>query len=111
MLTTTGFAAQLLGVLIWIIDIHQKEKWSRFFHAFGVNPLIVYVFAGVLANLVSNIRFGWQGETISIKGFMYEVLLRSYRAIISVHCCTLLFVAICWLFGYIYINRNIYIKI
>ena len=50
-LTTTGFAAQLLGLLIWIIDIHKKERWSRFFHSFGVNPLIVYVFAGVMANL------------------------------------------------------------
>src|SRR5690554_3098191 len=111
-LTTTGFAAQLLGLLIWIIDIHQKERWSRFFHAFGVNPLIVYVFAGVLANLVSNIRFGWQGEIISIKGFMYEVLLRSWAGdYFGSLLYALLFVAICWLFGYILYKRNIYIKI
>lgn len=111
-LTTTGFAAQLLGLLIWIIDIHKKERWSRFFHAYGVNPLIIYVFAGVLANLVSSIRFNWKGEAISVKGFVYEVLLQPWA---GNYCGSLLyallFITVCWLFGYILYKRNIYIKL
>lgn len=111
-LVTTGFAAQLLGLLIWIIDIHKKERWSRFFHSFGVNPLIVYIFAGVLANLFSSIRFNWQGEIISIKGFTYEVLLRPWAGdYLGSLFYALLFVTICWLFGYILYKRNIYIKL
>lgn len=111
-LITTGFAAQLLGLLIWIIDINKKERWSRFFHAFGVNPLIVYVFAGVLATLVSNIRFPWQGETVSIKGFTYKVLLQPWAGdYFGSLLYALLFVSVCWLFGYILYKRNIYIKI
>lgn len=77
-LVTTGFAAQLLGLLIWIIDMQKKEKWSRFFHAFGVNPLIIYVFAGILANLVANIRFSYHGDLISVKSFTYEVLIQPW---------------------------------
>jgi predicted acyltransferase len=111
-LVTTGFAAQLLGLLIWIIDIHKKERWSRFFHAFGVNPLMVYVFAGILATLVSNIRFAWQGETVSVKGFVYEVLLHPWAGdYFGSLLYALLFVTVCWLFGYILYKRNIYIKI
>ena len=111
-LATTGFAAQLLGLLIWIIDIHQKERWCRFFHAFGVNPLIVYVFAGVMANLVSNIRINWQGEAISIKGFTYEVLLHPWAGdYFGSLLYALLFVTFCWLFGYILYKKNIYIKL
>lgn len=111
-LVTTGFAAQLLGLLIWIIDIHKKEKWSRFFHAFGVNPLIVYVFAGVLANLVGNIRFAWQGETISIKSFTYSVLIQPWASnYFGSLLYALLFVTVCWLFGYILYKKNIYIKL
>jgi len=88
-LVTTGFAAQLLGLLIWIIDIRKKRRWSRFFHAFGVNPLIVYVFAGMVAVLFSNIRFTWQGEAISIKAFTYEVLLQPWaRKLLRGHCST-----------------------
>ncbi len=111
-LVTTGFAAQLLGLLIWIIDIHQKEKWSRFFHAFGVNPLIVYVFAGVLANLVSNIRFSYRGEFASLKSFTYEVLLRPWAGdYFGSLLYALLFITVCWLFGYILYKKNIYIKL
>lgn len=111
-LVTTGFAAQLLGLLIWIIDIHKKEKWSRFFHAFGVNPLIVYVFAGVFSNLLSNIRFAWQGEPISVKSFVYGVLLQPWAGnYFGSLLYALLFVTVCWLFGYILYKRDIYIKI
>lgn len=111
-LTTTGFGAQLLGLLIWIIDIRKKEKWSRFFHAFGVNPLIVYIFAGVLSNLVSNIRFSYQGEAIAVKTFTYKVLLQSWAGnYFGSLLYALLFVTVCWLFGYILYKRNIYIKL
>ena len=111
-LTTTGFAAQLLGLLMWIIDIHKKERWSRFFHAYGVNPLIIYVFAGVLANLVSGIRFNWKGEIISVKGFAYEVLLQPWAGnYFGSLLYALLFITVCWLFGYILYKRNIYIKL
>jgi predicted acyltransferase len=111
-LTTTGFAAQLLGLLIWIIDINQKKKWSRFFHAFGVNPLIVYVFAGVMANLFSNIKFSWQGEIISIKTYLYNILIQPWAGnYFGSLIYALLFLTVCWLFGYILYKRNIYIKI
>ena len=111
-LTTTGFAAQLLGLLIWIIDINKRERWSRFFHAFGVNPLIIYVFAGVMASLVSNIRFGWQGETISVKEFAYQVLLRPWAGdYFGSLLYALLFISLCWLFGYMLHKKKIYIKL
>ncbi len=111
-LTTTGFAAQLLGLLIWIIDINNKRRWSRFLHSFGVNPLIIYVFAGVLASLFSSIRFVWNGETISIKSFLYNILIQPWAGnYFGSLIYALFFVTICWLFGYILYKRNIYIKI
>ena len=107
-LTTTGFAAQLLGLLIWIIDINGKQKWSRFFHAFGVNPLIVYVFAGVLANLFGNINIPYAGESISIKGYIYSVLLQPWAGNhFGSLLYALIFVTICWPFGYILYKKNI----
>ncbi len=111
-LVTTGFAAQLLGLLIWIIDIHKRERWSRFFHAFGVNPLIVYIFAGVMANLIANIRFSYQGELISVKSFIYGVLIQPWAGdYFGSLLYAMLFITVCWLFGYILYKKNIYIKL
>lgn len=111
-LVTTGFGAQLLALLIWIIDINGKERWSKFFHSFGVNPLFVYVLAVVLANLLSNIKFSYQGVAISIKGYIYSVLIQPWAGNqFGSLLYALLFVTLCWSVGYILHKKNIYIKI
>lgn len=111
-LTTTGFAAQLLGLLIWIIDINKKSKWSRFFHSFGVNPLFIFVLSGVLSNIVSNVKITHAGEAVSLKGYTYSVLLEPWAgAHFGSLLYALLFVSICWFAGYILYKRDIYIKI
>lgn len=111
-LTTTGFAAQLLALLIWIIDIEGKAKWSRFFHAFGVNPLFIYVLSGVLANVIGNLHVMHNGATTNLKTYVYEVLLRSWAGnYFGSLLYALAFVSICWLFGYRLHKKNIYIKI
>lgn len=111
-LVTTGFAAQLLGLLIWIIDINKKERWSRFFHAFGVNPLFVYVLAGILANIVGNVRLTYAGEAITLKGYVYGILIQPWAGnYFGSLLYALLFVSVCWFAGYILYKKNIYIKI
>lgn len=111
-LATTGFAAQLLGLLIWIIDINKKEKWSRFFHAFGVNPLFVFVLGGVLANLVGTIKVSHAGAPITIKGYVYNILIQPWAGdYFGSFLFSIIFISICWLFGYILYKKNIYIKI
>ena len=111
-LTTTGFAAQLLAILIWIIDINKHSKWSRFFHSFGINPLFIYVLAGVLSNLLGNIKITHVGEAISLKGYAYSVLIQPWAGDhFGSLVFALLFVSLCWLAGYILYKRDIYIKI
>ena len=111
-LTTTGFAAQLLGLLIWIIDINKRNKWSRFFHSFGINPLFIYVLAGFLANSFGNIKVTHAGQAISLKGYAYSLLIQPWAGdYFGSLVYALLFVTICWLAGYILYKKNIYIKI
>ena len=111
-LVTTGFAAQLLALLIWIIDINNKDKWTKFFHAFGVNPLFIYVLAGILANLLSEIKVMHLGSSISMKEYVYNVLIQPWAgSYFGSLVYSLLFVTVCWMFGYILYKRNIYIKI
>lgn len=111
-LTTTGFAAQLLGILIWIIDINKRSKWSRFFHSFGINPLFIYVLAGVLANIFGNVKIMYAGEPITLKGFAYSVMIQPWAGdYFGSLVYALLFVTICWAAGYILYKKEIYIKI
>ncbi len=111
-ITTCGLASTLLALLIWIIDVKGYKRWSVFFESFGVNPLFVYVLAGVVSVLLGNIRFTYGDQLISIKGFLYNIVLQpilgDYPASLVF---ALLFVAVIWFIGNILYKKQIYIKI
>ena len=111
-LATCGLASSFLALLIWIIDVRGYKKWSRFFDAFGVNPLFMYVLAAVVSILLSNIHFAYNGATISLHGFIYNELLQpllgNYPASLAF---AILFVTFIWVCGYVLYKKKIYIKI
>ncbi len=111
-LATTGLASLLLGLLVWIIDIKGHKKWSVFFESFGVNPMFVYVFGALLSILTGSIGFEFQGEWISLKGYLFKIILQpalgDYPASLAF---ALIFVSICWLVGHILYKKKIYIKL
>lgn len=111
-LTTCGLGSLFLGLLIWIIDIKNKRKWSVFFESFGVNPMFVYVIAALLSILLGNIGFMYLGEWTSVKGFVYaqwlSPVLGEYLGSLVFALC---FVTINWFVGHILYKKKIYIKL
>lgn len=106
---TCGLASTMLALLIWIIDIKGYKKWCRFFEAFGVNPLFMYVLGGVLGILFATIKIGGT----SIKTFIYNDFLLSMLGDATLASClyAIIFIAINWCIGYILYKNKIYIKI
>lgn len=111
-IVTCGLASSFLALLVWIIDVKGYTKWSRFFESFGVNPLFIYVLGAVLSILLGNILFTYNGETISLHGYIYSVILQpllgDYPGSLAF---ALLFVCLNWSIGYILYKKKIYIKI
>jgi len=111
-LTTCGLASLLLGLLVWIIDIKGKKKWSVFFESFGVNPMFIYVIAGIISILLGNIGFMYYGEWHSTKGFIYtEWLNPVFGDYLGSLAFALLFVTLNWFIGHILYKKKIYIKL
>lgn len=116
-LTTCGLASSFLALLIWIIDIRGHRRWSRFFVAFGVNPLFMYCLGAVLSIIIGVVRIPWSGAEsgmISIKGWVYEACLTPIcggNETLSSLCFAILFVLLNWCIGDILYRKKIYIKI
>ena len=111
-LATCGLGSLFLGLLIWIIDIKQKRKWSVFFESFGVNPMFVYVIAALLSILLGNIGFTYLGEWTSVKGFVYSQWLSPvFGEYLGSLIFALTFVTINWFIGHILYKKKIYIKL
>ncbi len=112
-LTTCGMASTLLALLIWIIDIRGHKKWCRFFEAFGVNPLFMYVLGSVFSIVLSAIKVNFGDESISIHSLIYNkwlVPMCGDETFASL-CFALLLVGSVWCCGYVLYRKKIYIKI
>lgn len=102
-LVTCGGASSLLALLMYLVDIKGKEKWSRFFILFGVNPLFLYVFSEVLAIVFS--QFG-------IKDWLYQGIYTLVSdPYLSSAIYAVLFTLLLGLSGYYLYKKQIYIKI
>ncbi len=112
-LVTCGLASLLLAVLIWLIDVKGYKAWTRFFETFGVNPMAIFVFAGLFANLISNIGFTTAaGKWVSLKGYLYADILSSFFGpTLGSLVFALMFIGFCWLVALPLYLKKIYIKI
>lgn len=111
-IVTCGLASSFLALLVWIIDVKGYKAWSRFFEAFGVNPLFIYVMAAVLSILLGTISIPYGDATISLHGYVYQVMLQPLLGNEAGSLAyALLFVALNWSIGYILYKKKIYIKI
>ncbi len=102
-LTTCGFGSLFLALLIWIIDINGKRKWSLFFESFGINPLYLYVQAALLATILG---------IAGIKELVYDSVIHPvFGNYFGSLVWAIFFVVLNWIPGYFLYRKQIYIKL
>lgn len=107
-LLTVGYDLILIGILIYIIEVWKKKKWTYFFVVFGRNPLILYILSGILISILWIIPIGDE----SLKGLIYE---QGFLRWLSFKDASLMFALIytlvIWLIGFWMDQKRIYIKV
>lgn len=105
-LLTTGGATMLLSTLIYIIDIKnggKQTKWTTFFHVFGVNPLALYVLAEMLEKPIHVLGIGEAYKTC-----IDVVMPYSYGASLIY---ALSYMLLIFGVGYVLYRKKIFIKL
>lgn len=72
---TAGLATITLTILYYIIDIANFKKWTKPFLFWGVNPMLVFFFSGLIPRIMSKIKFDNSeiiGEQINIQTYLYN---------------------------------------
>lgn len=70
-LITAGWAFIVLALLLLCIDVLGIKAWTPPFLAFGVNPMVVFFYSGVIPDLVSSIRFSSGGLQTNAYEWLY----------------------------------------
>lgn len=74
-LYTAGIATLCLSLLYYIIDIQGYKKWAKLFLIWGVNPMIVFFFSGIIPRVLGSIQVQNPeigGEEISVLTLIYK---------------------------------------
>lgn len=74
-LYTAGLATICLSILYYIIDISDYKKWTKLFLIWGVNPMIVFFFSGIIPRVLSMIKVQnpeVSGEPLGLQSYFYN---------------------------------------
>lgn len=116
---STGLACVLISILIYLIEIKDfKGFFTRFFDAFGKNPLFIFVLSGVIPRLQSLIRI----EDKMVDGKMtYKTPFRAFYESVcqplfeneknASLMYALIFIFVMWLIAEYMNRRKIYVKV
>ncbi|MBE9465412.1 acyltransferase family protein [Dyadobacter subterraneus] len=78
-LYAAGIASLCLVILYYIIDIKGISGWTKFFVIFGVNPMVVFFFSGIIPRVLSGIKVAYPNdpahEPIGLQTYFYEFQL------------------------------------
>lgn len=71
-LFTAGFACLLLALCYWLIDVKGWKSWAAPFVWYGMNPLALFVFSGLLAKMMGIWKVaGMSTDLIAVKTHIY----------------------------------------
>lgn len=106
-LVTCGIDLLIIGALLYLIEVKQYIKWTRFFVVFGKNPLFIYIVAGMLMEIIDLIFPGTHFYHWVNAGFFQWVAPGPVGSLLF----ALSFMLVCWLVGYVLDKRKIYIRV
>jgi predicted acyltransferase len=105
---TVGIDLLVLPILVFIIDIAKKTKWTYFFEVFGKNTLFIYLFSEIFVIFLNTINIGDQSAYGWIASHIFAATLGDYNGSLGF---ALWIVLTCWAVGYFMDKRKIYVKV
>lgn len=107
-LHTVGIDLFILSVLVFIIEIAQRNKWTYFFEVFGRNTLFIYLLSELFVILMWTFRVGDQ----SLYDWVFQNIFQSWAGDYNGSVLFALWVmGTCWVVGYVMDKKKIYVKV
>ncbi|MDD4819797.1 MAG: DUF5009 domain-containing protein [Flavobacteriales bacterium] len=114
---TCGWASVLLGMCIYIIDVKKKDRLVNPLLTFGMNPLFIFMMAGLVAKTMALIKIPYQDTVLSLQPYLYKTVFVPLGGFITEDprfaslLWALFYIIIFWLIAHILYKKNIFIKL
>ena len=105
---TIGIDCVIISLLIYIIQIQHKIKWSTFFQVFGKNTLFIYLLSELLVTALFIIPAGANSNVLR---WSYQNIFSHAGGYLGSLLFAISYMMICWLVGYWLYKKKVYIKV
>ncbi|TAJ59399.1 MAG: DUF5009 domain-containing protein [Chitinophagaceae bacterium] len=106
-LHTVGLDCIILGAVIYLMDMQQKNRFAWFFEVVGKNPLAIYLLSELLVILLYTFQIGNES--------MFRVIYQTIFSYAGDYWGSLLFAVsfmlLCWSVGYWMDKKKIYVRV
>ena len=107
-LLTVGLDLFILSVLVYVIEIYKKQRWTYFFVVFGRNPLSIYILADLLLTIMIMIPAG----DSNVQEWLYKNVFGSFAGpFLASLLFALFYMLLNWSIGYALDKKRIYIRV
>ncbi len=70
---TAGLATTILSILYYLTDIREQTAWTRPFIIFGVNPMVIFFFSGIIPRVLGMIKVpNPDGNSVDLQSYIYN---------------------------------------
>lgn len=80
-LYTSGLAILCLTILFYVIEVADYKKWTKLFLIWGVNPMVVFFFSGIIPQGLRMIQFQnpkIPSEQINLQKYIYSFWIEPF---------------------------------
>jgi len=107
-LLTVGLDLFILPILMFVIEMQKKQKWTYFFVVFGRNPLFIYLLSEILLITLYMIPLG----DASLQRWFFTDFFGSFASPINASFLfAFFFMMTCWAVGYVLDKKKIYVRV
>ena len=107
-LYTTGLALSILAIIIFLVDLKGRQRWTKPFVLFGKNPLLIYALSGILVRIYGLILIGDTNAYGALYQYVFQPLAGNFvGSLLFAIAHVLLFLAVAWFLD----RKRIYLKV
>jgi predicted acyltransferase len=109
---TAGMALHFLAACYWLVDVRGWRRWAFPFVVFGTNAIAAFFLSGIMARLLTLVKWAGPAGDVTLKGWLYDTLFASWLAphdasLAFAICFVLFWLAAMWILH----RRGIFIKV
>jgi len=105
---TIGIDCVIIATLIFIIQLQNKVRWTRFFQVFGKNTLPIYLLSELLVTVLFTIPAGTNSNLFH---WIYQNIFSYAGGYLGSLLFAIAYMLLCWSVGYWLDKKRIYIKV